>query len=35
MVLLLLIFSEIWGKPWYRENARLKQGFATGPGHVE
>src|SRR5918995_5604516 len=35
MVLLLMIFGEIWGKPWYGENARLKKGFATGPGNVE
>ena len=35
MVLLLMIFGKIWGKPWYGENARLVQGFATGPGNVE
>src|SRR2546428_8661583 len=35
MVLLLSIFSETGGKPWYGENARLKKGFATGPGNVE
>jgi hypothetical protein len=35
MVLLLMIFGKIWGKPWYGENARLAQRFATGPGNVE
>jgi hypothetical protein len=35
MVLLLMIFGKIWGKPWYGEHARLVQGFATGPGKVE
>src|SRR5215831_14868846 len=35
MVLLLMIFGKIWGKPWYGGNARLVQGFATGPGNVE
>jgi hypothetical protein len=35
MVLLLMIFGQIWGKPWSGENARLVPDFATGPGPVE
>src|SRR5918994_591587 len=35
MVLFLMIFGEVWGKPWYGENPRLVQGFATGPGNIE
>lgn len=30
-----MMFGKIWGNPWSGENARLGQGFATGPGHVE
>src|SRR5918996_1705188 len=32
---LLMIFGQIWGKPWYGKNSSLVQSLTTGPHHIQ